>query len=48
MIPILLSYDWMIWRDTWTNCPYENYLAIKKKEMHNGNATEYFLQGEMA
>ena len=41
MIPILLAYDWMIWKDTWTDCPYETYLAIKKKEMHNGNAVEY-------
>ena len=50
MIPILLAYDWMIQKDTWTNCPYETYQAIKKKEMHNGNAVEYlnFLKGEMA
>ena len=50
MIPILLAYDWMIWRDTWTDCPYETYLAIKKKEMNNGNAVEYlhFLKGEMS
>tara|TARA_B000000565_G_scaffold220506_1_gene174987 strand:+ start:650 stop:835 length:186 start_codon:yes stop_codon:yes gene_type:complete len=50
MIPILLAYDWMIQKDTWTNCPYETYQAIKKKELHNGNAVEYltFLKGEMA
>jgi len=50
MIPILLAYDWMIQKDTWTNCPYETYQAIKKKEMHNGNAVEYltFLKGEMS
>ena len=50
MIPILLAYDWMIQRDTWTDCPYETYQAIKKKELHNGNAVEYlhFLKGEMA
>ena len=50
MIPVLLAYDWMISKDTWTNCPYETYQAIKKKELHNGNAVEYltFLQGEMS
>ena len=50
MIPILLAYDWMIQKDTWTNCPYETYQAIKKKEMHNGNAVEYltFLKGELS
>ena len=50
MIPVLLAYDWMIQKDTWTNCPYETYQAIKKKELHNGNAVEYltFLKGEMA
>ena len=50
MIPILLAYDWMIWKDTWTDCPYETYLAIKKKEMHNGIAVEYlhFMKGEMS
>ena len=50
MIPILLAYGWMVCKDTWTACPYETYLSIKKKEMHNGNAVEYltFLKGEMA
>ena len=50
MIPILLEHDWMIQKDTWTNCPYETYQAIKKKEMHNGNAVEYltFLKGEIS
>ena len=50
MIPILLAYDWMIQNNTWTDCPYETYQAIKKKELHNGNAVEYltFLQGEMS
>ena len=38
MIPILLAYGWMVCKDTWTDCPYETYLSIKKKEMHNGNA----------
>ena len=50
MIPILLAYGWMVSHSTWTDCPYETYLAIKKKEMHNGNAVEYlhFLKGEMS
>ena len=50
MIPILLAYDWMIQKNTWTDCPYETYQAIKKKELHNGNAVEYlhFLKGEMS
>ena len=50
MIPILLAYDWMIWKDTWTDCPYETYMFLKKKEMHNGNAVEYlhFMKGEMS
>ena len=38
MIPVLLGYDWMIWKDTWTDCPYETYMFLKKKVIHNGNA----------
>ena len=38
MIPVLLGYDWMIMKDTWTNCPYETYMYLKKKVIHNGNA----------
>ena len=38
MIPVLLGYDWMIWKDTWTDCPYETYMSLKKKVIHNGNA----------
>ena len=38
MIPVLLGYDWMIWKDTWTDCPMETYMALKKKVIHNGNA----------
>ena len=38
MIPILLAYDWIISHDTWTDCPYETYVALKKKVIHNGNA----------
>ena len=40
MIPVLLGYDWMIWKDTWTDCPYETYMHLKKKVIHNGNAKE--------
>ena len=39
MIPVLLGYDWMIWKDTRTDCPYETYMFLKKKVIHNGNAT---------
>ena len=38
MIPVLLGYDWMTWKDTWTDCPYETYMYLKKKVIHNGNA----------
>ena len=38
MIPILLEHDWMIWKDTWTDWPYETYVSLKKKVIHNGNA----------
>ena len=48
MIPVLLEHDWMIWKDTWTNCSYETYMALKKLMTHTGNATEYFLRGEMS
>ena len=40
MIPVLLGYDWMIMKDTWTDCPVETYFALKKKVIHNGNAKE--------
>ena len=48
MIPVLLEHDWIIWKDTWTDCPYETYQAIKKKEMHNDNAKPFLFFGEMA
>ena len=38
MIPILLEHDWMIMNDTWTDCHYETYMALKKMMRHNGNA----------
>ena len=37
MIPILLEHDWMIWHDTWTDCSYETYMALKKMMRHTGN-----------
>ena len=40
MIPVLLGYDWMIMKDTWTDCPVETYFALKKRVIHNGNAKE--------
>ena len=36
MIPVLLEHDWMIWQDTWTNCSYETYIALKKMLTHTG------------
>ena len=47
MIPYLLSYDWLIWKDTWTDCPYPTYQAIKKEKRHNGNAKPFLIFGEM-
>ena len=38
MIPVLLAFDWMIMKDTWTDCPQETYMALKKRVIHNGNA----------
>ena len=38
MIPTLLDYGWMTMKDTWTDCPYETYVSLKKKVIHNGNA----------
>ena len=36
MIPVLLEHDWMIWKDTWTNCSYETYMSLKKMMTHTG------------
>ena len=47
MIPVLLGYDWMIMKDTWTDCSYETYVALKKVLKHNGNAVPCIL-GEMS
>ena len=44
MIPTLLDYGWMTWKNTWTDCPYPTYKAIKKAYQHNGNAMIF---GEM-
>ena len=38
MIPVLLGYDWMIMKDTWTNCPFPTYKALYKQFVHNSNA----------
>ena len=35
MIPILLSYDWMIWKDTWTDCSQRIYDHIKDVHLHD-------------
>jgi len=47
MIPVLLSHDWIIMKDTWTNCPYHTYKALYKAYKHNGNAVP-FIAGEMS
>ena len=44
IIPTLLDYGWITWRETWTDCPYPTYKSIKKAYQHNGNATIF---GEM-
>ena len=46
MIPTLLDYGWITWKETWTDCPYPTYKALHKAYKHNGNATP-FLIGEM-
>ncbi len=38
MIPVLLGFDWIVVRNTWTDCPYETYMHLKKRVIHNGNA----------
>ena len=38
MIPVLLGFDWIVVRNTWTDCPLETYIALKKRVIHNGNA----------
>ena len=35
MIPILLSYDWMIWKNKWTDCPYPTYKHIEDTHLHD-------------
>ena len=47
MIPVLLEYDWIVQRNTWTNCPYPTYRALHKVHRHNGNAVPY-IAGEMS
>ena len=38
MIPVLLDYDWMVMKETWTDCPLPTYIGIKKAMQHNNNA----------
>ena len=38
MIPTLKDYGWIIVKDTWTDCSYETYMALKKMMRHTGNA----------
>ena len=33
MIPVLLGYDWMIMKDTWTDCPLRN-IHSSQEESH--------------
>ena len=47
MIPVLLDHDWLVSHNTWTDCSYETYMALKKVLKHNGNAVP-FLLGEMS
>ena len=47
MIPVLLEHDWIILKNTWTDCPYPTYRALHKVHRHNGNAVP-FLEGEMS
>ena len=34
MIPVLLGFDWIVVRNTWTDCPYETYMHLKKRVIH--------------
>ena len=47
MIPVLLDHDWIILKNTWTDCPNPTYRALHKMHRHNGNAVP-FLAGEMS
>ena len=47
MIPVLLDHDWIVSHNTWTDCSYETYMALKKVLKHNANAVP-FLLGEMS
>jgi hypothetical protein len=38
MIPVLLDYDWIVMKGTWTDCPLPTYIGIKKAMQHNNNA----------
>ena len=47
MISILLDHDWIVSKNTWTDCPYPTYRALHKVHRHNGNAVPY-IEGEMS
>ena len=47
MIPILSHHDWIVLKNTWTDCPYPTYKALHKAYRHNGNAVPY-IEGEMS
>ena len=38
MIPVLLDHDWIVSHNTWTDCSYATYMALKKVLKPNGNA----------
>ena len=47
MISILLDHDWIVLKNTWTDCPYPTYRALHRAYRHNGNAVP-FIAGEMS
>ena len=38
MIPVLRDHDWIVSHNTWPDCSYETYMALKKMMRHTGNA----------
>ena len=32
MIPTLLDYGWITWKETWTDCPYPTYKRARNYE----------------
>ena len=48
MIPILLGYDWIIVKNTWTDCPYPTYKNIEKVHLNEyKDAKNPVFSGEM-